>query len=106
MSWVMWWVWRREAGGGFGCCGLGGGEAGGAAEFGVVAGGQRGGERCGDRRGDRHRDWHLVGLVVLAWWPVSGFGGRRLVGLVILSFDSHCGCDWCLDWLVGLLWVC
>ena len=25
MSWVMWWVWRCEASGGFGCCGLGGG---------------------------------------------------------------------------------
>ena len=38
--------------------------------MGVVAGGQR----------DRHRDRRLVGLVVLTWWPVSGFGGRRLVG--------------------------
>ena len=28
MSWVMWWVWRREAGGGFGCRGLGGGYVG------------------------------------------------------------------------------
>ena len=24
----MWWVWRNEAGGGFGCCGLGGGYVG------------------------------------------------------------------------------
>ena len=28
------------------------------------------------------------------------------MGLVILSFNSHRGCNWCLDWLVGLLWVC
>ena len=28
------------------------------------------------------------------------------MGLVILSFDSQRGCDRCLDWLVGLLWVC
>ena len=48
--------------------------------MGMVAGGQRGGDRCGDRCGDRHRDWRLVGLVVLTWWPVFGFGGRRLVG--------------------------
>ena len=41
--------------------------------------------------------------MVLAWWPVSGFGGRHLVGLVILSFDSHRGCDWCLDWFAGFL---
>ena len=47
-----------------------GGEAGGTAAMGVVAGGQR----------DRHRDRRLVGLGVLTWWPVSGFGGRRLVG--------------------------
>ena len=50
---VMWWVWRHEASGGLGC-----GEAGGAAEFGVVAGGQRGGDRCGDRCGDRRGDRH------------------------------------------------
>ncbi|KAK7837352.1 hypothetical protein CFP56_021345 [Quercus suber] len=47
-----------------------GGEAGGAAAMGVVAGGQR--------SGDRHRDQCLVSLVVLTWWPVSQFGGRRL----------------------------
>ena len=47
------------------------------AEMGMVAGGQRG----GDRRGDRH----LVGLVVLTWWPVSRFGGRRLVGWVAMG---------------------
>ena len=43
--------------------------------MGVVAGGQR----------DRHRDRRLVGLVVLTWWPVSGFGGRRLVGGVAMG---------------------
>ena len=35
MSWVMWWVWRREAGGGYGCCGSGGSEVGGTAVIGV-----------------------------------------------------------------------
>ena len=48
--------------------------------MGMVAGGQHGGDRRGDRCGDRHRDRRLVGLVVLRWWPVSRFGGRRLVG--------------------------
>ena len=28
MPWVMWWVWRREAGGGFGCRRSGGGYVG------------------------------------------------------------------------------
>ncbi|KAL0009711.1 hypothetical protein SO802_004819 [Lithocarpus litseifolius] len=67
---------------------------GGEAEMGMVAGGQRGRDRRGDRCGDRHRDLCLVGLVVLTWWPVSGFGGRRgnrhrdrhLVGLVVLTW--------------------
>ena len=41
------------------------------------------------------------------WWRGWWRGcDRCLVGLVILSFDSHRGCDWRLDWLVGLLWVC
>ena len=48
--------------------------------MGVAAGGQCGGDRHGDQCGGRHRDWRFVGLVVLTWWPVSGFGGRRLVG--------------------------
>ena len=52
----------------------------------MVAGGQCSGDRRGDRCGDWHRDRRLVGLVVLTWWPVFGFGG----GI----------------WLVGLLWVC
>ena len=62
-----------------------GGEAGAVAEMGVVAGGQRSGDRRGDRCGDWHRDRRLVGLVVLTWWPVSGFGGRRLVGWVAMG---------------------
>ncbi|KAK7854644.1 eg45-like domain containing protein [Quercus suber] len=48
-------------------------------EMGVVVGGQCSQDRRGDRCGDRHGDRCLVGLVVLTWWPVSGFGGRRLV---------------------------
>ena len=48
--------------------------------MGVMAGGQRDGDRCGNQCGDRHRDRRLVGLVMLTWWAVSGFGGRRLVG--------------------------
>ena len=48
-----------------------GGKAGGAAEISVVAGGQHSGNRCGDQ----HRDQRLV---VLAWWPVSGFGDSVL----------------------------
>ena len=55
------------------------GDKAGATEISVVAGGQHSGNWCGDRCedwcGNRHRDQHLVGLVVLAWWPVSGFGG-------------------------------
>ena len=62
-----------------------GGEAGATAEIGMVAGGQRSGDRRGDRCGDRHRDRRLVGLVVLTWWPVSGFGGQRLVGWVAMG---------------------
>ena len=46
--------------------------------MGVVVGGQRG----GDRRGDRHRDQRLV---VLTWWSVSRFGGRRLLGWVAMG---------------------
>ena len=57
-----------------------GGEVGGAATMGVVARGQRSGDWRGDRCGDRHRGRHFVGLVVLTWWPVFGFGGRHLVG--------------------------
>ena len=60
-----------------------GGKAGGTAEISVVAGGQhsgnRRGDRCEDRCGDQHRDQRLVGLVVLAWWPVSGFGDSVLL---------------------------
>ena len=48
----------------------------------MVARGQCGGDRHRDRCGDLHRDRRLVGLVVLTWWPVSRFGGRRLVGWV------------------------
>ena len=66
-----------------------GGEASGMAEMGMVAGGQHGGDRrgdrCGDQCGDWHRNWHLVGLVVLTWWSVFGFGGRRLVGWVAMG---------------------
>ena len=53
-----------------------GGEVGGAAEMGVVAGGQRGGDWHGDQCGDQHRDRRLVGLVaseeigieIGIWW--------------------------------------
>ena len=66
-----------------------GGEASGMAEMGMVAGGQHGGgrrgDRCGDQRGDWHRNWRLVGLVVLTWWSVFGFGGRCLVGWVAMG---------------------
>ena len=66
------------------------------AEMGMVAGGQHGGDRrgdrCGDQRGDWHRNWRLVGLVVLTWWSVFGFGGRRLVGWVAMG-------------LLGFQWV-
>ena len=69
---VMWWVWRREVGDGFGCCGSGGGEAGGeaggAAEFGVVEIGVETDVETGVEIDIE------VGLVVLAWWSVSGFG--------------------------------
>ena len=58
----------------------------------MVARGQCGGDRHRDRCGDLHRDRRLVGLVVLTWWPVSRFGGRRLVGWVAFG-------------LLGLLWV-
>ena len=66
-----------------------GGEASGMAEMGMVAGGQhsgdRRGDRCGDQCGDWHRNWRLVDLVVLTWWSVFGFGGRRLVGWVAMG---------------------
>ena len=42
--------------------------------MGVVVGGQHG--------GDQHRDRCLV---VLTWWPISGFGGWRLVGWVAMG---------------------
>ena len=46
-------------------------------------------------------------MLWVRWWRGWWHGyDWRLVGLVILSFNSHRGCDWCLDWLVGLLWVC
>ena len=50
-----------------------------------------------------------IGIETSVWWVWWCWHGGRflgLVGLVILYFDSHYGCDWCLDWLVGLLWVC
>ena len=50
--------------------------------MGVVAGGQHGGDRREDRCGDQHSDRRLV---VLTWWPVSRFGGRRLVGWVAMG---------------------
>ena len=62
-----------------------GGEASGMAEMGMVAGGQHSGDWRGDQRGDWHRNWSLVGLVVLTWWSVFGFGGRRLVGWVAMG---------------------
>ena len=50
----------------------------------------------------------MVGMdVVGRWWRGWWHGcDWRLVGLVILSFNSHRDFDWCLDWFVGLLWVC
>ena len=45
-------------------------------------GDQRGGDRRGDRCGDRHRDRRLV---VLTWWLVSRFSGRRLAGWVAMG---------------------
>ena len=53
--------------------------------MGVVVGSQHGGDRRGDRCGARHRDQRLVGLVVLTWWLVSRFSGRRLAGWVAMG---------------------
>ena len=41
-----------------------------------------------------------IGIETDVWWVWWCWNGGRflgLVGLVILSFDSHRGCDWCLD---------
>ena len=44
-----------------------------------------------------------ISIETSVWWC---WHGGRFLGLVILFFDSHRGCDGCLDWLVGFLWVC
>ena len=47
-----------------------------------------------------------ISIETSVWWVWWCWHGGRFLGLVILFFDSHRGCDGCLDWLVGFLWVC
>ena len=73
--------------------------------MGVVVGSQRGGDRRGDRCGARHRDRRLV---VLTWWLVSGFGGRRFGWLSCYGFarfGSDLGGVWVVLWLALGGWI-